>query len=716
VTDASRMSGQSGDSRPQPRPRPQPDPATDSSGIGAEEPPAERRPRSGLRSLLFGRSDDAGRPAEPDSAAAEADGATPTEGAPDPEPDRFRGLRSVSDDATPAAGTASIGGGLGPRDLDEQSRGDDQQSRGDDQQPSDGFDNSYLADPPDFEFRGFGLPEEKPVERDTTDDSDADGRDFRSDADGRDFGAGQDTHGDSDADRRDFNSDPHGRDFGAGRNDSDADGRDYRRDFGALDSDPHGQDFTAARDSYGARGLRSLAENPVSPAYAGLARGSSHSTGAHSASAHSASAHSASSHSASSHSASRASATPPAGETWWASDAQRDPWRDPDSAPAWMAPPLPPPPPPMLPIRLPTPRGTPRGLGQIVAVALFAAMLAGLLGGALGYVVAARTVGPSVSLGSSASGTPTLARRPPGSVAGIAQRVQPSVVTIDIRSATGAGNGSGFIISKDGYILTNNHVAEPAERGGSLTVVFHDGSTQPARIIGRDPGSDVAVIKVNKNNLPAVQFADSDKVAVGDPVIAFGSPLGLNGTVTTGIVSALERPVKTGGREGGEEAYMAAIQTDAAINPGNSGGPLVDGDGRVIGIDSAIATIPGETGKAGSIGLGFAIPMNMAKRTAEQLIGSGRATTTVIGADLDRNTKLASGGVRVTQVPDGPAKAAGLQPGDVIIRLNNRVIGDAVDLIALIRKLTPGTKATVVYLRGGRPNTTTITLGGKTVN
>jgi len=355
-------------------------------------------------------------------------------------------------------------------------------------------------------------------------------------------------------------------------------------------------------------------------------------------------------------------------------------------------------------------------MGQFVAVALFAALLAGLLGGAFGYVVAARTVGPAVSLGSSGSGTPALAKRPPGSVAGIAQRIQPSVVTIDIRSATGSGNGSGFIISKDGYILTNNHVAEPGDRGGSLTVVFHDGSSTPARIIGRDPGSDVAVLKVAKNNLPAVQFADSDKASVGDPVIAFGSPLGLNGTVTTGIISALERPVKTGGREGGEEAYMAAIQTDAAINPGNSGGPLVDGDGRVLGIDSAIATIPGETGKAGSIGLGFAIPMNQAKRTAEQLIANGRATTTVIGADLDRDTKLPTGGVRVTAVPDGPAKAAGLQPGDVIIRLNGRVIGDAVDLIALVRKLPPGAKVGVVYLRAGRAITTTVTLGAKTVN
>ena len=230
--------------------------------------------------------------------------------------------------------------------------------------------------------------------------------------------------------------------------------------------------------------------------------------------------------------------------------------------------------------------------------------------------------------------------------------------------------GSGVIVdAKNGYIITNAHVLENANE---ITVTFQDDRTSKAEVVGKDTGSDVAVLKVEKSNLPAVQFADSDKASVGDPVIAFGSPLGLNGTVTTGIISAMERPVKTGGREGGEEAYMAAIQTDAAINPGNSGGPLVDGDGRVLGIDSAIATIPGETGKIGSIGLGFAIPMNQAKRTAEQLIANGKATTTVIG--------------------------------------------DAVDLIALVRKLPPGTKASLVYTRGGRPATTSITLGAKTVN
>jgi putative serine protease PepD len=346
---------------------------------------------------------------------------------------------------------------------------------------------------------------------------------------------------------------------------------------------------------------------------------------------------------------------------------------------------------------------------------MVSALIAGLLGGALGYVAASRLIGNPVSLGPSSSGTPSLAKRPPESIAGIAQKVQPTVVTINFRSAGGEGNGSGFIISENGYILTNNHVAEPGAKGAALTAVFQDGSTTPAKIVGRDPGSDVAVVKVEKKGLPAITFANSDKVAVGDPVIAFGSPLGLNGTVTSGIVSAVDRPVKTGGREGGEEAYMAAIQTDAAINPGNSGGPLVDGNGHVLGINSAIANLPEQGGKSGNIGLGFAIPINQAKRTAEQLIATGKAKTTVIGAMLDRTTELPTGGVKISEVPDGPAKSAGLKPGDVILKFNNRVIGDAVDLIALIRKLEPGAKASVVYQRDGRTTTTTITVEAKTV-
>ncbi|MCW2502399.1 MAG: peptidase, partial [Actinomycetia bacterium] len=400
---------------------------------------------------------------------------------------------------------------------------------------------------------------------------------------------------------------------------------------------------------------------------------------------------------------------------WWASDAARDPWRDPGSAPAWVAPAPPVSPGPPAYRGQPAAAGPGPRMGQIIVIVAVTTLLAGLLGGALGFVAANR-LGNPVSLGKSSGTTPALAKRPPESVAGIAQKVQPSVVTINFQSDGASGNGSGFVISDNGYILTNNHVAEPGANGAQLSVVFQDGSSVAAKIIGRDPGSDVAVIKVDKTKLPAVTFADSDKAAVGDPVIAFGSPLGLNGTVTSGIVSAVDRPVKTGGREGGEEAYMAAIQTDAAINPGNSGGPLVDGDGRVLGINSAIASLPDAAGKAGSIGLGFSIPMNQAKRTAEQLISTGKAKTTVIGAELDRTAGPASGGVKLMVVPDGPAKDAGLKPGDVITKFNDRVIGDAVDLIALIRKLNPGEKASVVYTRNGQTGTTTITLTAKTVN
>ena len=376
-----------------------------------------------------------------------------------------------------------------------------------------------------------------------------------------------------------------------------------------------------------------------------------------------------------------------------------------------------PPPPAAPPATAPVPAGEPprrNSLGLVLLVAVVAALVAGLLGGGLGYVVAARTAGSSVSLGGSDGSTPELAKRPPKSVAGIVARVQPSVVTVVIRSATGNGNGSGFVVSDKGYVLTNNHVAEPAAKGGSLRVVFSDGSSATASILGRDPGSDVAVLKISKNDLKEVQFGDSDKVAVGDPTIAFGSPLGLADTVTSGIVSAIDRPVQTGGEDGEGTAYMAAIQTDAAINPGNSGGPLVDGAGRVIGINTAIASIPNQSSdKQGSIGIGFAIPINQAKRIAEQIIATGKAKTTIMGAELDMNVELPNGGVRVRAVPAGPAKDAGLQPGDIITRFNNRSIEDGVDLIALIRKQKAGTKVSLQYERAGKAANTTVTLTEK---
>nr|WP_211247803.1 trypsin-like peptidase domain-containing protein [Cryptosporangium arvum] len=414
--------------------------------------------------------------------------------------------------------------------------------------------------------------------------------------------------------------------------------------------------------------------------------------------------------------------SPPPGSPFWSQAGARDPWRDPSASPSWLAPTPPgsvPPPPPPMGSDGPSRRG---GLGSMMLVSIVVAVVAGLLGGALGYVVAARTAGSSFSLGSSSGSTPELAERPPTSLAGIAKTVQPSVVTVVIRSASGNGNGSGFVIDAEGHILTNNHVAAPAASGGNLRVVFSDGSSSAATIVGRDVGSDIAVLKIDKDDLKPVRFGDSDKIAIGDPTVAFGSPLGLADTVTSGIVSAIDRPVRTAGESGGNQAggddaaYLAAIQTDAAINPGNSGGPLVDGAGRVIGVNSAIAALPSQGGSStsGNIGIGFAIPINQAKRIAEQIIGTGEARTTIIGAEIALSGDQTEGGAPLsTVVAGGPAQKAGLKAGDIVTKFADRPIEDGVALIALVRKQAPGTKVGVTYRRGGQTITSTVTLGQK---
>ncbi|WP_222854045.1 S1C family serine protease [Fodinicola acaciae] len=405
---------------------------------------------------------------------------------------------------------------------------------------------------------------------------------------------------------------------------------------------------------------------------------------------------------------------------WWVPDAQRDPWRDPGSAPAWL-PPQPPTPPAPPPADLPAARPSRQvGLGLLAIVAVVVALLAGSLGGALGYVAASRGGAGVGNVFGGGGGTPPLANRSPGTIAAIAQKVQPAVVSVEIRGQTESGNGSGFVVRQDGYIITNNHVAEPAANGGTLKAVFSDGTSLDATIVGRDPNSDIAVIKVAKTGLVTLPFGDSDKVAVGDPVVAFGSPLDLQGTVTSGIVSALDRPVVTGGDQNGtstgaEPVYTAALQTDASINPGNSGGPLVDGGGRVVGVDSSIAQVPGSGGK-GSIGIGFAIPINLAKRVAGQIIATsgpgrqGTAKRTVMGATLDP-ADLPNGGVRLKSVQaGGPAQKAGLRDGDVVTRFNGKFIADQVELIALTRKLAAGTSVPVEYVRGGSTVKATIVL------
>ncbi|TDD38023.1 PDZ domain-containing protein [Actinomadura sp. KC06] len=366
-------------------------------------------------------------------------------------------------------------------------------------------------------------------------------------------------------------------------------------------------------------------------------------------------------------------------------------------------------------------RGGP-GLGLFAIVALIIALVAGAVGAGVGVIATDDgDDGGSVSLGGgSDSGEGQVQARPPDSVAGVAQRVLPSVVSIRVPSAQGEVGGTGFIVN-GGYVITNNHVV--ANGGGQVQIVFNDKKMLPATVKGADASSDVAVLKPEgQHSLPALAVGDSSKIAVGDPVIAIGSPLGLQGSVTTGIVSSLNRAVPTQGEGGGDASFLNAIQTDAAINPGNSGGPLVDAKGRVIGINTAIATVGGGglggEQQSGSIGLGFAIPINQGKRVAEEIIRSGSVRQAKLGVLPD--PRFQEGGARIMpqavngQDPvtkGGPADKAGLKPGDVITSLDGKPIEDATDLIAQIRSRAPGDKVKVTYRRDGRESTVEVTLG-----
>lgn len=282
----------------------------------------------------------------------------------------------------------------------------------------------------------------------------------------------------------------------------------------------------------------------------------------------------------------------------------------------------------------------------------------------------------------------------PGSAEQVADQVLPSVVSIQALTRNSASEGSGSIISSDGYVMTNNHVVAGVEQNGVLQVTMSDGSSYEADFIAGDVSTDIAVIKIrNATDLPMISFGDSDSLAVGQEVLAVGSPLGLSSTVTSGIVSALNRPVRASG-EGGESSLIDAIQTDAAINPGNSGGPLVDMEGNLIGMNSVIASISTGTDTGGSIGLGFAIPANFAKRVATQLIETGVATQPMIGVSLANGANVS--GALIASVQDGgPGAAAGLMPGDVVTKLNDRVIDSADALIAAVRSQDFGETVTL---------------------
>ncbi len=395
---------------------------------------------------------------------------------------------------------------------------------------------------------------------------------------------------------------------------------------------------------------------------------------------------------------------------WW-SDALRDPWRDPASPAAVV----------VRPGAAATPGagspapepvdepGSRRGLGPIFLMMLVTAVLAGGLGGTLGYAFAQRGgVGAHPVLGGAGASPGAGAQRPPDSLAGAVQKVLPSVVTVKVNTTGGTSIGSGFVVAADGFIVTNDHVVEGAK--GDMTVAFSDATTATARLVGDDPESDIAVLKADHTGLTAVRFGDSEQIAVGDPVLAFGSPLALTNTVTYGIVSALDRAIQAD-EPGGPTRYYAAIQTDAAVNHGNSGGPLVNAAGLVIGVNSVIKSIGSDADTAGNIGLAFAIPINQARRVAQDIVDTGHARRTVIGAELSASYQNPNGGVEITSVTaGGPAANAGLKAGDVVTKLQGVPLQESGELVALVRKYAPGASVKLDYQRDGTAHTTQVTL------
>ncbi|MFI8961003.1 S1C family serine protease [Streptomyces sp. NPDC053493] len=365
-----------------------------------------------------------------------------------------------------------------------------------------------------------------------------------------------------------------------------------------------------------------------------------------------------------------------------------------------------------------------RGLALVGALAF--ALVTGVVGGGVGAYVERHGGITSVELPQSdAEDT----GRAPDSIAGIAASALPSVVTIHVSGSGSSGTGTGFVLDTRGHILTNNHVVDAAASSGEISVTFSNGESARAKLIGRDTGYDLAVIQVSGvSGLKPLPLGNSDSVRVGDPVVAIGAPFDLSNTVTSGIISAKERPITAGGEkgDGSDVSYVDALQTDAPINPGNSGGPLVDSHARVIGINSAIRAAGNgsggeEGGQSGSIGLGFAIPINQGKRVAEELINTGKATHPVIGVSLDMQyegdgarvgTKGKDGSASVT--PGGPADKAGVRPGDVITKVDGQRVHSGEELIVKIRAHRPGDRLALTLTRDGKERTKTLTLGSST--
>ena len=391
---------------------------------------------------------------------------------------------------------------------------------------------------------------------------------------------------------------------------------------------------------------------------------------------------------------------------WWKSDARSDPWRDPH-APAGLTGPAV--------FEEPEQQTGPvvvdaRGRRRLrladvsirlTVLALLAVLLTGLVGGAAGYWLT-RTAdeSPLLAPGTQLSETDEGIAREPGSVSDIASRVTPAVVSVEVRIGEAGATGSGVVIEgENGYIVTNNHVISGADgvEGAEIRAVFSDGSGSAARIVGRDPASDLAVLKVEKPGLLTATLGESESLVVGDPVVAIGSPLGLAGTVTTGIVSALERPVRLAGEGSDTNAVISAVQTDAPINPGNSGGALVDAGGAVIGINTAIASVGG-----GSVGLGFAIPIDTVRDIAEELIATGTAVHSSLGVNARSVTDVVRNGALVVNVEPGSAAAtAGIREQDVVIAVEGKPVRSSEELVVAVDAYDPGETVTIEVVRGG---------------
>ncbi|BCO35006.1 serine protease [Mycobacterium heckeshornense] len=394
-----------------------------------------------------------------------------------------------------------------------------------------------------------------------------------------------------------------------------------------------------------------------------------------------------------------------------------DPWRDPGAAAALGRPALTPP--------APEPRfgrGDKLGVrdvlfgGKVSSRALIilgvVALLIGLVGGWVGRKTA--EVAEAFTTSKVTLSTKGNAEEPAGRFAKVAASVADSVVTVESVSDQEGTQGSGVVIDGRGYIVTNNHVISDAANNPSqykTTVVFNDGKDVPANLVGRDPKTDLAVLKVdNVNNLTVARLGDSDKVRVGDEVLAAGAPLGLRSTVTHGIISAVHRPVPLSGEGSDTDTVIDAVQTDASINHGNSGGPLIDMDSQVIGINTA-----GKSLSDSASGLGFAIPVNEAKRVAQSLIRDGKIVHPTLGVNTRSVSNELAKGAQVANVKAGsPAEKGGILENDVVIKVGNRTVADADEMVVAVRQLTIGQDAPIEVIREGRHVTLTVKPGPDT--